>query len=31
VRIVAGALGRRKVVEIDGVAGEAIRDKLTAP
>jgi uncharacterized protein (TIGR00251 family) len=30
VRIVAGALGRRKVVEIDGVAGEAIRDKLTA-
>ncbi len=30
VRIVAGALGRRKVIEVDGVEGGAIRHKLTA-
>lgn len=30
VRIVGGALGRRKVIEVDGVDGGAIRHKLTA-
>ena len=29
VRIVSGALGRRKIIEVEGVASEAIRQTLT--
>ena len=29
VRIVSGALGRRKVIDVEGVASEAIRQTLT--
>ena len=30
VRIVAGALGRRKVIEVEGLGDDAVRLKLTA-